>query len=197
LFALFPGWRIMAPSTPADYIGLFNAAIVSEDPVLIVEHHRLWQVAGPVPRDNLDYVIPFSRAALRREGSDVTVLSWSEPALRVLRIADELATEGLSTEVIDLRMLDRASLDLSAIATSARKTQCIVIVEDAMRSHSIGLHIADTIHAALADLLAQPVLRVTGKDVPSPVSRALEDHVLLADDDIRAAIRGAADGTVW
>jgi 2-oxoisovalerate dehydrogenase E1 component len=197
LFALFPGWRIMAPSTPADYIGLFNAAITSEDPVLIIEHHRLWQVVGPVPRDNLDYVIPFSTAALRREGSDVTVLTWSEPTHRVLQIADELAPDGLSVEVIDLRMLDRNSLDMSAVETSARKTQCVVIVEDAMRSHSIGVHIADVIHAAFADLLAQPVIRVTGKDVPSPVSKALEDHVLLADADIRSAIRGAADGTVW
>ena len=192
LFALFPGWRIMAPSTPADYIGLFNAAVISEDPVLIIEHHLLWKSPGLVPRGNLDYVIPFGKATRLREGSDVTVLTWSEPALRVLRVAEDLVAEGVSTEVIDLRMLDRNSLDIALVEASARKTHNVVIVEDAMRSHSAGVHIADRIHMELADLLARPVVRVTGKDVPSPVSKALEEQVLLANDDISSAIRVAA-----
>jgi 2-oxoisovalerate dehydrogenase E1 component len=188
LFALFPGWRIAAPSTPAEYVGLFNAAILCGDPVLIVEHHRLWTLKGPVPKDDLDYVLPPGTARLARSGTNVTVLAWSEPLHRVLRIADELAAEGVDAEVVDLRWLDRASLDATTILGSVERTGALAIVEDATRSHSIGQHIADELGEAVFPLLRAPIARVTGKDVPPPVSRPLEEFLLLSDEDIRATL---------
>ncbi len=191
LFALFPGWRIVAPATPADYVGSFNAAMISEDPVLIIEHHRLWPTSGPVPV-NLDYVIPLGKASLVREGTDVTVLAWSEPLLRSLRIAADLEEqEGITADVLDLRWLDRSSLDMAAITASVEKTGSVVIVEDATASQGVGVHIAERIGRECFELLDGPVVRVTGKDVPTPVSRPLEEFILLQDDDIRAVVLSA------
>ena len=188
LFALFPGWRIVAPSTPAEYIGLFNAAILCDDPVLVIEHHGLWTLKGPVPKDDLDYVLVPGKARLARPGSNVTVLAWSEPLQRVLRVAEQLANDGVDAEVIDLRWLDRASLDTTMIVESVARTGALAIVEDATRSHSIGNHIVDEVSRELFPLLRRPVARVTGKDVPPPVSRPLEEFVLLRDDDIRSTL---------
>jgi len=188
LFGLFPGWRIVAPSTPAEYIGLFNAAILCDDPVLIIEHHRLWPFKGTVPIDDLDYVLPPGKARTVRQGSNVTVLSWSEPLHRVVGIAEQLASEGVDADVIDLRWLDRTSLDTVTILESVERTGALAIVEDATRSHSIGQQIADELHRKLFPLLRRPIVRITGKDVPPPVSKPLEAFVLLNDDDIRAGL---------
>ena len=197
LFALFPGWRIVAPSTPAEYVGLFNAAILCNDPVLIIEHHSLWSLEGPVPLGDLDYVLPPGTARLARPGSNVTVLTWGDPLHRVLRGIDDLADGETDPEVIDLRWLDRASLDRSMIAESVRRTGALAIVEDATRSHSVGIHIADEINGELSPYLRHPIVRVTGKDVHPPVSKPLEAFVLLSDDDIRSALTTlAATGTV-
>ena len=192
IFGLFPGWRIVAPTTPWDYVGLFNTAIISEDPVLVIEHHRLWQTVGPIPVTELDYLIPFGEASIRRTGSDVTVLSWSEPTLRVLAIADDLHRSGIEVEVLDLRSIDRASLDMGTIATSLKKTRRLVIVEDAARSYSIGGQIADRVYSELGELIAHPIVRVTGKDIPSPVSAVLEREVMLSDAEIRSALVNSA-----
>jgi 2-oxoisovalerate dehydrogenase E1 component len=192
LFALFPGWRITAPSTPADYVGLFNAALMCEDPVLVIEHHALWPVEGEVLVGPLDYVLPPGKGRLVREGDAVTVLAWSHPLRRVLAIAEELAAEGIEVEVVDPRWLDRASLDRALIERSVAKTGALAIVEDAPRSHSVGLHIVDELADALAPHLRRPVARITGKDVAPPVSKVLEADVLLADDSIRDGLRRVA-----
>jgi 2-oxoisovalerate dehydrogenase E1 component len=192
LFALFPGWRITAPSTPADYVGLFNAALQCEDPVLVIEHHALWPVLGEIPAGSLDYVLPPGRGKVVREGLSTTVLAWSHPLHRVLSITEQLAVEGIDAEVIDPRWLDRASLDRGLIGRSVAKTGSLVIVEDAPRSHSIGLHIADELAEALHPHLRRPVVRVTGRDVAPPVSKVLETAVLLDDGAIRDGIRRAA-----
>ena len=188
IFGLFPGWRIVAPSTPWDYVGLFNTAVLSDDPVLVIEHHRLWPTRGPIPVAELDYCIPFGAAVLRRAGGDVTVLTWSEPTFRVLAIAEALGRDGIDVEVLDLRSIDRASLDMAAIEGSLKKTGRLVIVEDAARSYSIGGQIADRIYSELGSLIKQPIVRVTGKDIPSPVSAVLEQEVILSDADIRSAL---------
>jgi 2-oxoisovalerate dehydrogenase E1 component len=191
LFALFPGWRITAPSTPADYVGLLNAALLCDDPVLVVEHHALWTSVGEVSTDSLDYVLPPGQGRLVREGKDLTVIAWSHPLHRVLPIAEELAGDGVEIEVIDPRWLDRASLDRSLIERSVAKTGALAIVEDAPRSHSIGLHIADELAETLDPHLRLPVVRITGKDVSPPVSRVLEASVLLSDDSIRDGLHRA------
>jgi 2-oxoisovalerate dehydrogenase E1 component len=192
LFALFPGWRIAAPSNSAEYIGVFNAALRCDDPVLVIEHHALWPHASEVPAGDFEYVLPPGTGRVAREGESATVLAWSHPLHRVELIADELAADGLDIEIIDPRWLDRASLDRDLIVRSVGKTGVLVIVEDAPRSHSVGPQIVDELSSEITSLLRKPVTRITGKDVFPPVSRVLEEDVLLADDVIRAGLRQAA-----
>ena len=187
LFALFPGWRIIAPSTPADYIGLFNSAITGTDPVLIIEHYRLWTMEGPIP--DLDAQIPLGKGRIVRPGRDLTVLTWSHPVHRVNAIAQDLALEGIEAEVIDLRTIDPLGIDWELVSESVRRTGAVAIVEDATASHALGPRISQVIHERhFADLRA-PVQVITGLDVPTPVSRVLEEYVLLFDTAIAGALR--------
>ena len=193
LFALFPGWRIAAPSTAADYVGLFNAAMLTRDPVLVIDDYRLMKLAAPLPPGGLDHVIPPGVARLVRSGEDVTVVAWGHARHRVVAIAEELATsDGLSIEIIDPRWLDRASFDRDAVLASVRRTGALVIVEDATRSHSMGALILDYLLPDLFDGLRAAPLRVTGADVYSPVSKPLEPMVHLRDEPIVDAIVCAA-----
>lgn len=187
LFALFPGWRIVAPSTPADYVGLFNSAINGSDPVLIIEHHRLWTMEGAIP--DLDARIPFGSARVVRPGRDLTVLTWSHPVHRVDAIAEQLAAEGIEAEVLDLRTIDPQGIDWELVSESVRRTGAAMIVEDASASHALGPRLSQVINEGHFTHLRTPVRLVTGKDVPTPVSRVLEDSVLLSDRDIEQAIR--------
>jgi len=193
LFALFPGWRIAAPSTAADYVGLFNAAMLTRDPVLVIDDHRLMKLAAPLPPGGLDHVIPPGVARLVRSGEDVTVVAWGHARHRVVAIAEDLAaSEGLSIEIIDPRWLDRASFDRETVLASVRRTGALVIVEDATRSHSMGALILDYLLPDLFDGLKAAPLRVTGADVYSPVSKPLEPEVHLRDEPIvRAIVRAA------
>ena len=193
LFALFPGWRIIAPSTPFDYVGLFNSAIDVADPVLIIEHHRLWPLTGPLP--DLDIRIPLGVGRIVRPGRDVSILTWSHPVHRVSGIAAKLAEDGIEAEVLDLRTIDPAGVDLELIDASVRKTGAAMIVEDASASHSLGPRLAQGIHERNFQCLRGPVRLVTGLDVPPPVSRVLEEAVLLSDSDIEHAVRELAKGS--
>lgn len=188
LFALFPGWRIIAPSTPADYVGLFNSAIAGSDPVLVIEHHRLWTMTGPLP--DLDACIPLGVGRIVRPGRDVTVLTWSHPVHRVVGIAQKSSAQGIEAEVIDLRTIDPLGVDAELIDESVSRTGAVMIVEDATASHSLGPRLAQGIHERCFDRLRAPVRLVAGLDVPTPVSRVLEEAVLLSDLDIEQAICG-------
>ena len=115
VFSTAPGWRIVAPSTPYEYIGLMNTALASKDPVLVIEHVDLYASSGEVPDGDLDYAIPFGKARVRRNGSKVTVLTYLSMVSRALKAAEET---GVDAEVIDLRTLDRASLDWDTIGAS-------------------------------------------------------------------------------
>ncbi len=193
LFALFPGWRIAAAATPADYVGLFNAAMLTRDPVLIIDDFRLMKRVGPLPPAGFDHVVPPGAARLARGGRDVTVLAWGETLHRVLAIADQLAaTEAIEAEVIDPRWLDRASFDRAIVIESVRRTGVLVIVEDATRSHSMGAMILDDLLSDLYGSLRTAPSRVTGADVYTPVSRPLEAAVNLRDEPIVEAIVRAA-----
>jgi 2-oxoisovalerate dehydrogenase E1 component len=192
LFALFPGWRIVAPSTGADYIGLFNAAMLTRDPVLVVDDNRLMKTSSPLPAAGMDLVIPPGSSHRVRPGTDVTVLAWSHALHRVLPIAERLEGDGLSVEVIDPRWLDRASFDREGILDAVGRTGALVIVEDSLRSFGMGSAILDHLFPDLFDRVRTAPLRVTGDDVFSPVSRPLERHVHVRDADIETAIVTAA-----
>ena len=193
LFALFPGWRIAAPATPADYIGVFNAAMLTRDPVLVIDDFRLLKLSGPLPPAGYDHVVPPGSGRLARTGSDVTVIAWGHTLHRVLAIAESLAAdEGIEVEVVDPRWLDRASFDRALVIASVRRTGALVIVEDATRSHSMGAAIIDDLLPDLYGSLRTAPRRVTGADVYTPVSKPLEAAVNLRDEPIVDAIVRAA-----
>src|SRR5262249_41302459 len=135
IFATSAGWRIVAPSTPFDYVGLMNSALNCKDPVVVLEHVDLYASIGDAPVDDLDYMLPVGKAALRRSGSAVTVISY---LAMVNYCLEALADDGIDADVIDLRWLDRASLDWDTIGTSIQKTNRVVIAEQGARGTSYG-----------------------------------------------------------
>jgi len=178
LFALFPGWRIVAPTTPFDYIGLFNTAMQSKDPVLVVEHQELYNETGLIPSNNYEYYIKIGKAKKITEGDDITVLSYLSTVALAKQAAKELSAEGIGAEVIDLRTLDFANIDYEIIGDSLCKTNSLLIVEQAPRSNSIGATIAHECECRFFDYLDTPVARLTSPDIPKPVSRILESATM-------------------
>jgi 2-oxoisovalerate dehydrogenase E1 component len=192
LFALFSGWRILAPSTAFDYVGLFNTALRLEDPVLLLEHGMIYADKGHVPEGPLDHCVPYGKARVRRAGSDVTVLSYLLSLTHCLQAAEELAAEGISAEVIDLRTLDLPGMDYAAIGASLAKTGTVLIVDQAPHSLSLGGRISDAVQARFFDLLDAPVQRVTAVDAPLAVSKRLEEAALPSVAQVKAAMRACA-----
>lgn len=186
IFATAPGWRIVAPSTPFDYIGLMNTALASKDPVLVIEHVDLYASSGEVPADDLDYAIPFGKACVRRAGGKVTILSYLSMVGRALKAAE---AAGVDAEVIDLRTLDRASLDWDTIGASIRKTNNVLIVEQGARGTSYGAMLADEIQRRYFDWLDQPVKRVTGGEASPSISKVLERAAFADTEEVMAGLQ--------
>lgn len=171
IFATSPGWRIVAPSTPFDYIGLMNTALKIKDPILVIEHIDLYNSNGLVPVDDLDYYTPFGKAVIRRKGKEVTVLTYLSMVSHSL---DAAQNTGVDAEIIDLRWLDRASLDWETIEESIKKTNNVLIVEQGAQGTSYGAWLADEIQRRFFDWLDQPVQRVTGGEASPSISKVLE-----------------------
>jgi 2-oxoisovalerate dehydrogenase E1 component len=186
-FAHVPGWRVVLPTTPRDAKGLLKSAIRSDDPVLFLEHKLLLNAKGPVPDPENDELIPFGSAAIRREGSDVTVVALAAMVARSLEAAEDVAGEGISVEVIDPRTV--APLDIDTILGSVQKTGRLLIVDEDYAPAGIGAEIA----AQAADLgfddLDAPVRRLNGLHTPVPYSPPLEAHVVPDRKRIAQAIR--------
>ena len=185
IFATAPGWRIVAPSTAADYVGLMNAALALEDPVLVIEHLDLYQRMDQIPAAGLDYIIPIGQAALRREGTDATVISYLS---MVHHCAEALDQTGLDADLIDLRWLDRASIDWETIGTSIKKTNAAIIVEQGAQGTSYGGWLADEIQRRFFDWLDQPVQRVTGSEASPSISKVLERAAIARTEEVVAAL---------
>lgn len=192
LFALFAGWRIMAPSNAFDYVGLFNTAMHLEDPVLMLEHGQLYGAKSEIPADDLDYCIPYGRAKVVRPGGDVTVLTYLTGVRDCLAAAERLSSEGLDAEVIDLRTLDFWGMDWELIGASVAKTGSVLVVEQNPRSMCLGSRIAGEIQQRFFDDLDCPVVTVSAADVPYPVSRALETAMIPSAETIYAAMATSA-----
>lgn len=188
-YAHIPGLKVVAPATPYDARGLLRAAIRDNDPVLFLENLGVYDVKGEVPdeeHDN-DYTIPIGVADIKRQGSDVTVISYSRMVHVALEVAEKLAGEGINAEVIDLRSL--RPLDVPTIIQSVKKTNRAVILEHDWRSYGIGAEIAATIQEEAFDYLDSPVLRVAGAEVPLPYSKPLETAAMPSGDQLATAIR--------
>jgi 2-oxoisovalerate dehydrogenase E1 component len=185
IFATSPGWRIMAASTPFDYVGLMNAALALEDPVLMLEHVDLYASEGEIPVEDLDYQIPFGKAAIRRSGSDVTVLTYLS---MVAHAAEAIERTGIDAELIDLRFLDRASLDWATVGESIRKTNAVLIVEQGSLGTSYGGWLADEVQRRFFDWLDQPVQRVQGTESSPSISKVLERAAIAKTEEVAAGL---------
>jgi 2-oxoisovalerate dehydrogenase E1 component len=192
IFATSPGWRIAAPSTAADYIGLMNAALACEDPVLVLEHVDLYPTVDDVPTDDLDYVIAPGNARVVRPGGRATLLTYLSMVPRSLEAVERL---GVDVELIDLRWLDRASLDWSTIEESVRKTNNVLIVEQGARGTSYGAWLADELQRRLFDWLDAPVCRVTGSESSPSVSRVLERAAFASTEEIESALKSLLEAS--
>jgi 2-oxoisovalerate dehydrogenase E1 component len=185
IFSTSPGWRIVAPSTAADYIGLMNTALALNDPVLVIEHVDLYGKAEEVPANDLDYQLPLGKAAIRRSGTDLTVISYLSMVWTAL---DAIHATGVDAELIDLRWLDRASIDWHTIEASIRKTNAVVIVEQGARGTSYGGWLADELQRRYFDWLDQPIERVTGADASPSISKVLELAAVAKTSDVVAKL---------
>jgi len=183
LYAMWPGWRIVAPSNPFDYVGLMNSALLCEDPVLVIEHVALYNSIGPGPLEDFDYFVPLGKAKIVRPGSVFTVLTYSAMTPLAVKAADEM---GIDAEVIDLRSLDRAGLDWETIGASVRKTNNIVMLEQGPLTASYGATVTDELQRRFFDYLDQPVKRIHGGESSPSVSKVLERAAFVGIEEIRA-----------
>ncbi len=192
LYALFPGWRMAAPADAFDYVGLFNSAMRSLDPVVILEHHALYSRRFPVPSGNLDYCVPFGKARRVAPGNDVTLVTYGFMVSRCQALLPRWNEEGTSVEIIDLRTLDCLGIDYELIGESVKKTGAMIVVEEAPKSFSLGARVASEVTERFFDYLDGPIARLASVDVPLPVSRVLEAEALLKDSDILSTTTAVA-----
>jgi 2-oxoisovalerate dehydrogenase E1 component len=180
LFTQIPGLTVVTPSTPYDAKGLLKASIEGGDPVLFIEHRQLYGTKGYVP--NEPYLVPLGKAAIAREGTDITIVAWSNAVLQSLEAAARLDPEGISAEVIDLRTL--IPLDLETVLTSVRKTGRFMVVHEACKTGGFGGELAALVAESCFPDLVAPVRRVASKDSPIPVSREQMAQIIMNVDDI-------------
>ncbi|MEU7768424.1 alpha-ketoacid dehydrogenase subunit beta [Nocardia sp. NPDC049190] len=183
-YAFVPGLKVVAPSTPADARALLRAAIHDDDPVLFLENLALYNTKGEVPDDLPPAQI--GKAAITREGSDITLIGYSRMATIATQVAERLYAEsGISAEVIDLRSL--RPLDRETLVASVRKTGCAVVAEDDWLTYGIGAEVAATISDGAFDYLDAPVRRVAAAEVPLPYAKTLEQIALPSADSLHSA----------
>ncbi|MFI0135371.1 alpha-ketoacid dehydrogenase subunit beta [Streptomyces luteogriseus] len=183
-----PGLKIAAPATPADVIGMLAAAIRSDDPVVFFEHKGLFATKGPPPPPG--HVVELGRAAVVREGGDITLVALASMVPLALKAADVLAGEGIQAEVVDLRCL--VPLDAATVLTSLRKTSRLVTVEENPYQGGWGATVVSVVADEGFGLLDAPLRRVTGECVPLPFADALEQQVIPTVDKVVTEVRRLA-----
>ena len=191
LFALWPGWRVICPTTPFDYIGLFNSAVICDDPVVIVECQTLYQTIGLVPVDDLDYCIPFGKARIVRPGTACTIIACGNMVPLCLEAVEKI---GVDAEVIDPRTLDPVSMDWQTISASVQRTNRLLVAEQTARGPSLGARIVQEGQERLFDWLDHQILRVSGTQSAPVVSKILEQAALAGVDDVVAGIHALMGG---
>lgn len=186
LYAQIPGLKVVMPYCASDAKGLMKTAIRDNNPVIFLENEILYGKAFDVPVLD-DYTVPFGKARIWREGTDVTIVSFGIGMTYALEAADKLAEEGISAEVIDLRTL--RPIDYDTVLASVQKTNRCVTVEEGFPVGSIGNHLSATIMEKAFDYLDAPVINCTGKDVPMPYAANLEKLALITTDEVVAAVK--------
>ena len=173
LYAHVPGLKVVAFSNPYDAKGLLKSAVRDDNPVLVLESEMSYAWTGEVPEE--EYLVPIGKASIPREGSDVTLISYSKPVRMVMEAAEKLSGMGVNAEVIDLRSI--RPLDEEAIYASVRKTNRAVIIEESWPFASVGSHVAWLISKNCFDSLDAPVEMVSSEDVPMPYNHKMELEV--------------------
>jgi 2-oxoisovalerate dehydrogenase E1 component len=190
IFVTNPGWRVVAPSNPFDYVGLMNTALSCDDPVVVLEHVDLYTSSGPGVPDTYDYFLPVGKAAVKKSGSEVTVISYL--AMTNYVMAAVKGQSAIDAEVIDLRWLDRASIDWDTIGDSIKKTNKVIIAEQGALGTSYGGWLSDEIQRRYFDWLDHPVLRVTGTQSSPSISKVLERAAIARTEEMEAALSALA-----
>lgn len=186
-YAHVPGLKVVAPSTPADVYGMLKTSVRDDNPVIFTENPGLYGIKGEIPEDT-NYLVPFGQAAVRHEGTDISLIGYSRMAHVCMEVAEALDQEGVSAEVIDVRSL--VPLDTETIFGSVRKTHRAVVVYEDWRNGGYGAEIVARIQESCFDDLDAPVGRVGGLNVPMPYARNLELLCIPNKDDALAVARG-------
>ena len=169
-FAHVPGLKVVTPSNPLDALGLMRSAIDCNDPVIFIENILCYGMTAEAPEG--EYKVPLGKAAVAREGGDVSIITYGRTVLDALAVAEQLAGEGVSAEVIDLRTI--APYDEAAVLASVRKTGRAVVLHEAVKAYGTGAEVSARIHEALFNELKAPVQRVGGAFSAVPMATALE-----------------------
>ncbi|MDO4880177.1 MAG: pyruvate dehydrogenase complex E1 component subunit beta [Capnocytophaga sp.] len=184
-YANCPGLKVVVPSTPYDAKGLLKSAIRDDDPVIFMESEQMYGDKGEVPEE--EYTIPLGVADVKRAGKDVTIVSFGKIIKEAFNAADELAKEGIECEIIDLRTI--RPMDWEAIFTSVKKTNRLVILEEAWPFASVSSEITYQVQENIFDYLDAPIQRITTADTPAPYSPALLAEWLPNAQDVIKAVK--------
>ena len=184
-FCHVPGLKVVAPASPRDAKGLLKTAIRDNNPVIFLEAQLLYPTKGEV--EDTEYLLPLGVAEVKRAGADVTIIAYSKMLAVALHAAEVLAKESIQAEVVDPRTL--RPLDIETLAASVKKTGKAVIIEDGWPFAGLGAQIAESLYSKVFDYLDGPIVRVTGRDVPMPYARNLEDAAIPDVERVVAAVR--------
>jgi pyruvate dehydrogenase E1 component beta subunit len=166
-----PGLKVVAPGTPYDAKGLLKSAVRDDNPVVVLEGEMLYNTKGEVP-ENEEVIIPLGQAEIKREGSDVSLITWGKMVLVAQQVAEQLAKENIAAEIVDLRTL--RPIDVDAIATTVSKTNRAVVLEEGWPHSGVGAQVVDFVQRECFDDLDAPIIRVHQEDVPMPYAKNLE-----------------------
>ena len=183
IYAHIPGLMVVMPSNAYDVKGLLKSSIREDNPVIFIEHKKLYGEAGEVPEE--EYLVPLGKGEVKRQGKDMTVVTYSRCVIRTLTVAEELKKDGIELEVVDPRTLK--PLDEDVILSSVKKTGKAMVVYEAVRTGGFGAEIAAMIAEKAFDYLDAPVKRVAALDSPIPFNPRMEDYILPNENDIKTA----------
>ncbi len=185
LFAHIPGLKVVMPATPYDAKGLLRSAILDDNPVIFIEHRRLFDMAGPVPQS--PYTVEIGKAVIRRAGTDVTIAALSQMNIEALAAADELEKDGVSCEVIDLRSVK--PLDSALVTSSVRKTGRLIVAEPGWRDFAVGAELIARVAEEAIDAFKAAPIRITLPECPTPAGPSLEEAFYPGSVDFIAAVK--------
>ncbi len=189
-FVHCPGLKVVVPSEPEDVKGLIKSAVRDDDPVIFFQHKKLFSLKGPVPEG--EYLIPLGKGKIKKEGMDITIITYSRMVHVCMEVSEELRNEGIDAEIIDIRTL--RPLDMEIIENSVKKTNHVLIAHEACLTGGFGAEISALIGERLFDYLDAPVRRIGAKDVPIPFSPPMEDHVIPGKDAVKEAVKQTLRG---